>query len=186
MTMYVQVAELPESLQGALKSVGYGRKDINIEAREQVYMADGGGEGFRAFVVLVDLATGRAERHDGSWGGANMFNPRNAVDLDDTPRTIIPGMAVVKGHIGGDRPVGATVYINPENVAKLLPAKPDVSDREKQLLGVMGYKSGYRKEELARMRATDAEIDALVSRGFLSRNKAGAISLTTEGKNARR
>jgi hypothetical protein len=42
----------------------------------------------------------------------------------------------------------------------------------------------YRRDELAR-RAVPAEtVDALVSRGLLARNRAGATSITTAGKNA--
>lgn len=114
-----------------------------------------------------------------------MFNPRNAVDLDTQDRAIPPGMGVVKGS-EGERTF-ATVYLHPSNVAKYLPAPPACSERERTILGYMGYKSGYRRECLARMQppCEPVEIDSLVERGFVSRNRAGATSLTTEGRNAR-
>src|SRR5262245_1061305 len=177
--MYVQVAELPESLTRALAAVDYRKADINVEARERTSMLEPGGLGMREFVVLVDLATRRSETHMGSWGGANMFNPNNAVDLDTTDRAIIPGMAVIKGHEGGG--TRATIYLHPENITKLLPAKSDVSEREGRILGYLAYKANYRRECLDQMGCKPEEIDSLVSRGFIARNKAGAISLTTAG-----
>lgn len=181
--MYVQLTDLPESITNALKASGYHCKDINVEPRDSISMMDCGGAGRRGFVVLVDIATGRSETHLGSFGGANMFNQNNAVDLDRTERTIIPGMAVIKGSQG--EKTFATLYLNPENVVKMLPAKPEVSERDKQILEYMGYKSGYRKEYLERMKATTEEIDSLVNRGMLKKLGRG-LSLTTEGKNAAR
>lgn len=183
--MYVQTSELPETLQSALLSCGYHRKDIEVEARETASVRVGGGSGYRGFVVLVDIATGRQETHTGSWGGANMFNPKNAVDLDGTERPIVPGLAVIKGSQGGGRPVYATIALHPDNVAKYLPAPPAVTEREGKILGYIPYKSDYRKKELERMGATAEEVEALVSRGFIARNRGGAMSLTTAGRNAR-
>lgn len=179
------VSGLPASVQRALKSTGYGRRDIGIDARESVAMAIGGGDGYRGFVVLVDLATGRAETHTGSWGGSNMFNRTNAVDLDNTDRAIHVGMAVIKGHQGGGRPVCATVYLHPANVAKLLPAKPTLSERHQSILATFGYISSYRKERQAELKVTTEELDELASLDLITRNRAGACQLTTAGKNAR-
>jgi hypothetical protein len=47
--------------------------------------------------------------------------------------------------------------------------------------------SAGRKDEWQRFPASkpsDAEIDALVAKNLLSKNKAGAVSLTTDGRNA--
>jgi hypothetical protein len=180
--MYVTITELPDTITSALKSVGYGRKDINVEPRETVSVQDMGSSGRRGFVVLVDIATGRTELHQGSWGGANMFNPANAVDLDGAERQIIPGMAVIKGSEGDT--VYATLYLHPDNLVKMLPAKPEVTKREAGILYVFcAYKSSSRKEELARKGVTPAELASLVTRGFLSVNKVGT-TITTTGKNA--
>ena len=74
--LYVQTRELPPSLQSALQSVGYGRRDIAVYAAETTSVACAGGQGQRGFVLLVNLATGSRESHQGSWGGPNMFNPQ--------------------------------------------------------------------------------------------------------------
>ena len=97
------------------------------------------------------------------------------------------GMAVIKGHEGGSRPVCATVYLHPDNVVKLLPAKPTLTERELLVLGTFNYKGGsYRKAEQARLNVTEAELADLVRKGLISRNRAGACQLTTAGKNARK
>lgn len=115
-----------------------------------------------------------------------MFNPQNPIDLDDSEHAMTPGGAVISGTIG--QTTYARVILHPQNVAKLLPpAWSDVTDKERKILAAVGgLKSGpYRKEALARLQATDADMDTLVQKGLLSKNKAGAISITTAGKNAR-
>lgn len=183
---HVSVAELPESLRSALKSTGYGGKDIAIEARETASVIDAGSDGRRGFVVLVDLATGRAETHMGSWGGANMFNTANAVDRDSTERAILPGMAVIKGSEGGTSgQVFAHICLHPSNIAKFLPVQSDLNARELKILGTFNLISSYRKVEQAEMKVTTTELDGLVGKGLITRNKAGACALTTAGKNAK-
>lgn len=182
--MYVQVSELPDTLRTALKACGYHRKDINVEAREKYCPMQPGGDGYRAFCCVVDLATGRYETHMGSWGGANMFNPQNAIDLDRAEYPIPDGVAVIEGHQGGGRPVYASLCLSPTNVAKMLPPPAELSDRERSILRCASYKSGYRKAEYARMQVTDAELAALVAAGYLEKRGNG-LSITTKGRNAR-
>ena len=140
---------------------------------------------YRGFDVLVELATGHTERHTGSWGGINIFNPTNPVDLDDNEYTLPFGGALIKAS-EGYKGVYASIVLNPRNVAKLLPPSSDeVSDHERAILNIFGaLKSSYRKEELSRIGATEEEIDSLVSREFLKQNKVG-IQITVLGKNAR-
>jgi len=185
-TTHVAVKALPPSLRSALESVGYGRADIGVSPAERYTMANGGDAGCRAFTMCVDLATGRREIAWGSWGGANMFNPSNHVDLDTTPRAIPEGCAIISGQEGGGRPVWASIRVNPSSLAPLLPAVASVSDKERAILRtVRGYKGGdYRRTELARIGATDADMRALADRGLLKINRAGAVSITTEGRNA--
>ncbi len=186
--LYVPVRELPDSLRAALSSVGYGRADIEVEARDSVSPRVGGGEGKRGFVLIVDLATGRTEEKLGSWGGSNMFNPANAVDLDGNDYAIPEGVAVIKGTQGHPR-VFAALYLSPVNVAKMLPGPAETTERERYLLDCYaGLTSAGRKEHWARRRGTaptEAELDALVARGFVTRNRAGADAITTAGRNAR-
>lgn len=185
--MYVNVKDLPYCLQEALARVGYTKKDVALEGREKVCLLDSGSDGRRAFAVLIDLETGERRTTYGSWGGANMFNPTNVVDLDDRAHTLPVGGAVVLGSEGYGG-VMARIFLHPENLTKLLPMKVDVSDKDRAILEAIGsLKSGpYRREALQRIRATDEDINSLVARGFLNKNKAGAVSITTEGKNARK
>lgn len=180
----VEVKALPQTVKDALKGVGYGRHDIAVEASETFRHESAYGDGYRAFTVALNLATGETKSMQGSWGGASI-NYQSQVDSDQSAYTIPVGGAILQGQIGGGRPVSARLVLNPENVAKLLPSSPsDVTDREKQILAVFGgIKSSYRAGYLKGY--TSAEIDSLVSRGFLARNKAGSTSITTAGKNQR-
>jgi hypothetical protein len=184
--VFVSVRELPPCLQRALESVQYGAKDVALVAAETVCLLDPGGQGRKGFAVLVNLETGERKKLEGSWGGANMFNPSNSVDLDRADYTLPPGGAVVQGSIGYPRTF-ARILLHPTNLVPLLPPKPELSDRQQRIMRMYnGYTSAYRKEELTRMKVTPAEIDDLVAKGLLSRNKAGATQITTAGKNAAR
>jgi hypothetical protein len=61
-----------------------------------------------------------------------------------------------------------------------------VTEKEKSILRVFrGYKPGeYRKAELARLDTASEDLAALVGKGLLKRNSAGATQITTAGKNA--
>jgi len=51
-------------------------------------------------------------------------------------------------------------------------------------LAMLGFTSAYRKELFADNKVTPDEVDALVAKKLVAKNKAGALSLTTAGKNA--
>ena len=146
--------------------------------------------GQRNFVIAVNLATGETESHHGSWGGANAFNPGNSVDLDTTARPLAPGFAIIHGSEGnGTR---ASITIHPSNADPLLPAAPALSDRIRYLLGCYrSLTSAGRKNQWADHSRdpkycgpTQAEISEMVAAGLVTQNKAGAVSITTAGKNA--
>jgi hypothetical protein len=181
--MHVTVKSLPPIVRRALESVGYAHTDIAIEARERVWLADAGSAGQRAFAVILDLATGQALRLNGSWGGPNMFRD-TVVDSDDRERVLTPGLMVIKGSEGNR--TYATIYVHPENMAPLLPSSPTIDDRDARVLACYrGLKSGpYRKEALARLNCTDADIARLVAAGLLKQSSNGATQITTAGKNA--
>lgn len=98
---YQLVSDLPECLIDALKSVGYGKRDIEILPRDETSISYGGGSGRRGFAILVNLSTGKYETHFGSWGGANAFNPENQVDLNTQSYPIPENGAVILGSEGG-------------------------------------------------------------------------------------
>jgi hypothetical protein len=181
----VDVKELPPVLQRALASVGYGRKNIDVKPAERASMGGLSGDGYQAFAMIVNLETGEYVTEWGSWGGPNMFNPQNAVDNDRKDYPIPVNGAVITGLQGGGRPVYATIRVNPAALAPLLPAKAELSERQRVILGIVrGTKGGaYRIEALKEYGVTTAEIDTLVAGGFMKRNKAGAISMTTAGEN---
>jgi hypothetical protein len=145
------------------------------------------GDGMRAFTVLVNLDTGEQQSHAGSWGGSNMFTV-NQVDSDTTSRPLPPNGAVIHGHTGGGKPPYASITIHPSRAAKLLPAASDaMSERDKLLLCVYArLNSRGRKEWFDRNPGklpTDAELASLVERGFITRNKAGSVTITASGRN---
>lgn len=185
--VYSKVRDLPESMQRALASVGYGRADIEVEPSETFTVKSyATGAGRRSFCIVINLETGEEKRFDGSWGGSNMFNPGNAVDMDETERPLPPGFAVIKGSTGDK--VFARIELNPENVAKFLPIQDSsLSDRDKWLLYTFdGLTSAGRKDEWSRCRDVPSEDDLnrLAAMGYLKRSSNGATKITTEGKNA--
>ena len=182
--MHVETKTLPDILQRALASVGYARRDIAVEAREAVSLADGGSAGRRAFALIVDLVAGQIVTLRGSWGGPNMFNPSNTVDTDDKIRALQPGLAVIKGSEGES--TYASIYVHPENLRPLLPSGPTVDDRDGRILAAYrGLKSGpYRQEALRALQCTEADITRLCAAGLLKRSSNGATQITTAGKNA--
>ena len=189
MSEYVDVKNLDAPIRAALESLGYGRKDIDVRTVEKLELGDSGvGDGYRAYTCLVNMATGEHTTTWGSWGGANMFDRRNAVDNDTREYTLPPNGVVLKGHKGGGRPVAATLYIPAAMRARVLPAAPseDLPVTHKDALYCFrSYKSGpYRVQELRRRKVTQEVLDDLVTRGLLSRNRAGSMALTTAGKNA--
>src|SRR5260221_2165479 len=177
--------------------------------------AGGSGSGRRAFVCAVNLQTGERKLAHGSWGGANMSSPINSVDLDTESRALPINFAVIHGSEGNSvyatidvNPATLTPMLpaapsctNFERsilamVGGLTSAgRKDAIDRMCREAGDtvtrgMSYSDPLRyplqlQGEKAMLGEINAAIDTLVSLGLLKRNKAGAISITTEGKNAK-
>jgi len=195
---YMLVRDLPKSLQAALDNVGYGKKDIEVKARETFNPVAMGGQGTRGFVAACKMDdTGTFEVSWGSWGGENAF--KRTVEGMDEDVAIPPDVAFIQGSEGGGHPTLARVYVSPRAMnPAMLTAGAEVTPKEAKILAIFQQlKSSYRAEEFdrlqekdgiegsrARKEATDREIESLVERGFLSRNKAGAVSITTAGRNA--
>ncbi len=186
-TISVRTKELPDSLKEALRQVGYGAQDVAVEVATEVSPMSPGGQGQRGFSAVVELSTGLSKIRYGNWGGSSPAGQAQ-VDADDRPSPLLPGFAVIKGAIGNR--TFATIYLSPENVAKFLPATPDLTPRELGILAQFrSLSSAGRRDEWQRFpqsRPSDGEIDSLVAKGLLAKNKAGAVSMTTEGKNASR
>lgn len=187
--MYLRVKSLPKQILDALNHVGYHKADIRIEVTENFCPRPPSADGRRGYCAAVNLIEGAEKPFDvvlGSWGGSNMF-VKTVDDFDDS--VPIPNdCAFITGMIssGTSYPATGTIWISPSNMnPSLLPPVHSVNEREAKILAIVrSLKSAYRKEYLERMKATTEEIDGLVARKFLSKNKAGAMSITTDGRNA--
>jgi hypothetical protein len=181
--MYVNTNELPEIIQRALKSFGYGRRDINLEARDSIDIGGGANKGSRAVLIVVNIAVNQVTSETrGSWGGQNPF----VKTIDDVSNLLeIPdNFVVIFGGEGGQGSY-ASLYANSKTVAPLLPApSPELTRGQLNALYVFrALKSSARKEELLRLGVTLGELGQLVLDGYLVR-KGNGTQITVKGKNA--
>ena len=179
---YQKLSALPPEIRNPLCDMGYGRADILVETAEKVSILSSGGDGYRAFAILIDLNSGTSKVMHGSWGGANPWNPTNPVDLDDKQYELPVNGCVIKGEEGGGHPVNATVILHPKAIAPWLSAGPVVTKEERFVLNCYRtLTSAGRKDILSGYGKT---IESLVKGGYLSRAKNGSTKITTLGKNA--
>ncbi len=186
----VPVKKLPAGVQRALKSIGYGRRDIRVHGATKIGLSDAGGDGRQGFFLAVDMLTGRVIKEArGSWGGPNPFQ-KQEMD-DDSDFVIQPGVAALKGSKGGQ--VYCTITYHPSDKDSFIPevAVVDISAEESRALYVLGVVSSYRADEWVRSglpgkySATNPLVLGLIAKGLVSSNKGGALALTTSGKNQR-
>lgn len=191
--IYVKTRDLPDTVRAVLKELNYNRRDIEIQVSTTFSPSVVSGDGLRAFLAIVNIATGQRHIEWGSWGGPNIFNPQNPVDLDTSRRAIPPGAAIIKGSKGGSRPVYAYIITHPSSVPLLSSGDngPELSDKERAALDIIGgLVSGYRKvyefqrRGLGEYGATNPYIQSLAQKGLVVVTKSG-IQITTEGRNMR-
>jgi hypothetical protein len=191
MTKYVNTRDLPACVRSVLERNGFRRDSIEVKASETFTVARFTVyEGNRSFTAIVALdGSNETVESQGSWGGANPFETRQ-VDVDDRKRDLPPGYVVVQGESGG-RGAFATLIAHPSTFAPLLGAGDTVeltADEKAALLVIRSYTSAGRKEFFERHRWTtdrrENVLNALASKGFVERNKAGATKITTAGRNA--
>jgi hypothetical protein len=184
--MYVSVKELAEGIQRALKNVGYGAQDIQVVPAETVSPNSEASKGSRGFTTLVNVATGQSKAFTGSWGGGNMFT-QTVVDDSRESLPMPESGVVIKGSMGYPRTF-ATIYVHPAMMGKFLPSgneETTTDDEQRCLYCFVCIKGGeYRRDEMRRKNVSAATVDSLVERGYLKRNKAGSVQVTTAGKNA--
>lgn len=185
--MWIETRELPQSVRATLERVGYGRRDVEVRVVRELVMSSAGSDGRRAFVLMVNLSTGEVGGEYGSWGGENMFSPRNPVDRDRKAYQLPPNGVVVLGSQGYPQTF-CTLYVSPDVLDRtmLAPAAEELTKEE--LDGIYAHacvKGGaYRRDELRRRGVSAETLAGLVRRGYLSENRAGARQVTTAGRNA--
>jgi hypothetical protein len=186
---FVNVSDLPHNLKLALQNVGYGKSNVRIVVGSEFYPRPPSMDGRRGYLAVVNLNEGAADPIQvtlGSYGGANMFV--KSVDDFEGKAAIPNNFAAITGLASGGSgyPTTATIYVGPGNMnPALLPQAPSVSEREAKILYMTkAYKSKYRADRFRSLKVLDSEIDSLVSRGFIKKNAAGHLSITTDGRNA--
>ncbi len=200
---YFETSKLPAPLAHALKALGYHKRDVRVEADTVATLEHSSyGQGCRGYTMIVNLETGEHRTAYGDWGGSNFCHANPMDSGNETPINLVPGkVAVIQGQDGYMKT--ATIIVHPETLAPMLPPSDELDARAQRLLNVYcSYKPSYRRPELCDgYRGLDAQSplskpftaaeiteveDRLVSSGHLSRNKAGSVSVTTKGKNARK
>lgn len=186
--MHVALNELPETIQRTLNSFGYHRQDIQVRPSETYSPRANSGSGRRGFCACINVETGAVESKVGSYGGANMFNQGNQIDLDPNSYPIPQNCVVVSGSTGGGRGTYASMLVHPDMLPALLPETDnELTDNDRVFLYIMRtFKSAYRKESAAQSGVVwpNAErLEFLQSKGLIKVNKAGSIRITTDGKN---
>lgn len=183
--MFVATSALPDSLKAVLKEVGYHKADVSVKASTESPLSTMGGQGSKGFAAIVNMATGEYRISWGSWGGANIANPDNAVDTDHSTYQIPQNGAVVLGSIGGTGTY-ASILAHPSIIAPLFPPPSTLTEKQKGILrSYKSLKSGpYRQSALADLLCTKQDIHTLVCDGYLKESSNGAIQITTKGKNA--
>ena len=140
--------------------------------------------GSKTDYAIVNMKTGRSKQipQNGGMGSGKPFR------ISKLPE----GFAVVAHSTFRGQDMGITIYVNPENISKMLPAPDEVPWAEKVVLSATrSLKSSYAgikdyrfREALKDTGITKPEWDqakeALIKKGLL--NKAGAI--TDTGRNA--
>jgi|TARA_Y100000310_G_scaffold335318_1_gene416993 hypothetical protein len=188
--MHVKLSDLPAHVSAALKRAGHTRRDIELTPASTVD-SPCAGDGIRAVVAAIDLATGRSEVRAGSWGGTNPFEKRGADYMRSMP--VPQGAAVYLGYQGGRLSGFGRLAVNPADMSGLaLPGPVGLTDDERAALYVMrARKPAYRAEWLAKATqrrvsysADDPTFAGLASKGLVKISKSKSMRITTDGKNA--
>lgn len=185
----VAVKNLPPTIRQALGSIGYYSADIQVAATEEITPTPHAyGDGYQGVGVILNLATGYYKVLHTSWGGPNPFQKTVGDATTEQAVKLTENMAIVHAQKGGSRGTchGATIYVSPATLTPMLPPKAQTTEMDQRILYCLAcLKSFARKEEMQRAGVTEAHVVSLIERGLAKRNKAGALSITLEGKNAR-
>lgn len=186
--MFINVNDLPKIVQTELKNKSFFRKDIHVEPATQFTPQGAGGRGVRCYTTVIDLSSNKVLINKmGSWGGANIFNQSNSVDLNSNLYPLPINHVVIKGQCGYNN--YASILVHPDTILKYIeaPIIPLTDLEIKALYIIRSIKAGYRKEEFIRhgigeYNKNNPLIISLKDKGFIMVNGRG-IQVTTEGKN---
>lgn len=177
-------SDAPEIRDIAIKAFpGYSGKKFKVETfsgpMELRSYWDGGS---RDYYVIINMKLGKAKAV-----------PENGIQGKTFRISKLPeGFAVVRHSIFSGKDMGITIYVNPENMSKMLPKPDDTEWAEKVVLSATrALKSSYAGIKDYRFHTAlrdtgitkpewDKAKEALTQKGML--NKAGAI--TDAGRNA--
>ena len=193
--IHVSVDELPLGVKKALKAIRYNRRDIALTKGNSYSpsMASSYGDGYRGYLLVVDIHRGIKERMTGSWGGQNMFTKSTE---DDTSKKPIPNNCVVIYGNEGAR-LSATILAPPDMIEEFEDEDDgqegewddpiDLTDKEMAALNIIGgIKSGYRQDEFNRERLGlygpgNPLIESLAKKGMVKITKRG-VMITIVGR----
>lgn len=186
-TIYLESRDIPAALRGDYK----GNKFSVVICETVTIPADAGlwEGGSRNSYHGIDMLTG--ERFELSFSQTSPWNEarRNA------EVKLVPGRAVIEEIMFQGKDLGLRIYLHPDNAAKLLPVKSELTGHELFVLkATREYKSSYGGQDRFQMATAynfsnasyptreqwDAAKQTLITSGHL--DKRGAI--TVKGKNA--
>ncbi|MFH1918709.1 MAG: hypothetical protein ABIP48_02310 [Planctomycetota bacterium] len=184
-TVYLDRQDVPEVFRLAFPS--YRGRQYRVTAAESVMLDANYWSGGTKYTYRgVDLLTGKVLPPDCDEYGNPFVRP-------EVPTVAIePGRAIVCHKVFCGKDLGLTIYVHPDNLAKLLPKPAELTGHEQTVLShtaslksSYGGISNYRFHEAhQRTGITLAEWDtakqSLIAKGLL--DKRGAI--TTKGRNA--
>jgi hypothetical protein len=190
MSMYVPIDE-PGIGPIAAAAFPSNRKPIVVsEFRGPVNVNSYWSDGSKDEYVLVDLVTLRTYSVPTShpyFDRQESGERCGALELTELP----PNTALVQGGIARGNPATVRVMLRPDNMVGLLPAPVSLGDEEKVVLNIIAsYRGGYRAEEFSRRgcgkyHPQHPAILSLRDKGLVTVNKAGAVAVTIDGRNAR-
>jgi hypothetical protein len=166
----------------------YKGKTFAVEVTEKVELCDDSWEGGSKTTYMgVNMVTYQAAPQPKEYG--NPFtNPQGGVPTV----SLLPNMAIVAHSIFCGKDMGLKAYIHPDNMTKLLPQTPELSEDEKVVLqstrankASYGGVKNFRFSEANRICGItldrwNTSKETLIQKGML--NKIGAI--TIQGRNA--
>jgi hypothetical protein len=182
--MHVKLSDLNPLVRNRCKQLGHNRDSIQVHPAEEVSTEYQGNAGSRGVFCLINTRTGIEETEYGSWGGSNAFVERN---VDQGKAVVLLGdLVALKGSTGHFNLLH--LYVPPEvyETMKQPEAVPLTRAEQVVLYAHKSLKGGHYRIEHYQRNQIDhkSAIESLVGRGMLKQNKAGATSITPDGRNA--